>query len=416
MPGEIVGKVIKSEAEDLPSVYDLEYRASEDDAWYSVYVVFYAQSQTLTIKYLCTPEVYERVLHAAEFHTESQADELARRFRPISQQLQDHDCAKLQIGATVCAAHGTGDNDLRFYDAVIDDVNRRSHSFRGEEEECLCTFVLFWKHGRGDGTLTTANIGSICTLESDYQIDPRIFDFVTLVKQKISSSKYISVSESLGSASNGPSSLKKKNNVESSQIRPLETKNSMTRKSLKWESEVRSRDEDIGSEPCDVLAGAEGQHFILINNLEKDLNPSSIKKFIFEQTTILPQALVFPRLSSDPFARGAIVVDSQKKVQTIYKFLDNPNNLIVSSRGRPWVITERPFAGTFTSTWKLIPTDLDENIRTDKELEIVRSGTESYKRAKQLRDLFTEYLNHESIVCKKLALEEKKICRSFRRA
>ncbi|KAL6571306.1 hypothetical protein OROHE_002949 [Orobanche hederae] len=49
----------------------------------------------------------------------------------------------------------------------------------------------------------------------------------------------------------------------------------------------------------------------------------------------------------------------------------------------------------------------------DEELQIVHSGTKHYSRAKELRNLFIEFLHHESQVCNKLVLEEKKIMRSF---
>lgn len=114
-----MGNLPKSE---LPSLYDLEYRAVEDDAWYSVYVVLDADAHALTVKYLCSPRRYEIVLSAAGFQTEAQVDELVARFRPVSEQVQDHQCGMLSIGTTVCASHGIGDGDLRFYDAVIDAV------------------------------------------------------------------------------------------------------------------------------------------------------------------------------------------------------------------------------------------------------------------------------------------------------
>lgn len=94
-----------------------------------------------------------------------------------------------------------------------------------------------------------------------------------------------------------------------------------------------SQDEDMGPRSCSA-SGADGQFFIILNNLEKDLTPSSIVDFIYEKTTILPEARVFPRQLSDPFARGAIMVDCQKKAQTIHEFLDNPNHFVVSSSGR----------------------------------------------------------------------------------
>ncbi|GFQ03180.1 hypothetical protein PHJA_002461800 [Phtheirospermum japonicum] len=388
--------------EDLSPPFDLEYRAKEDDAWYSVSVVLDSDAQTLAVRYLCFPTVYDAVFSAGGFKTEAEADELARRFRPVSHQVQDHQCRKLAVGTTVCAAHGTAEDDLRFYDAVIEAVNHKAHSFAGGEEECLCTFVLFWLHGRGRGTLTSANIANICTLDRFSQVDPRISGFLTFAKEKITSSKSTSVLHS---------SVSIEKNLESSRNGLVETER------ISNYEQWTSQDEDIGPRRCNIgdgLATGKSQHFILINNLEKDVTPSSISKFIYNKTNIQTQAFVFPRRFSDPFARGAIVVGCPKKVQIVYEFLANPNHLIVSSRGRPWVVTEKAVTGILGSTI-LLPMDLDETRykKADDEVEIVHLGTESYDRAKELRDLFIEFMNHETQVCNRLVSEEKKILRSF---
>lgn len=108
-----------AESED----YDLEYRASEDDAWYSVCVVFDGNAEKLTVKFCSSPEEYKVVFNADEFATAAEVDELTRRFRPVSLPLEDHECGKLSIRTTVCAAHAVADDDLRFYDAVIEAVS-----------------------------------------------------------------------------------------------------------------------------------------------------------------------------------------------------------------------------------------------------------------------------------------------------
>lgn len=106
-------------------------------------------------------------------------------------------------------------------------MNRQAHSFAGGEEECLCTFVLFWQHGRGRGTLTSSDIAGICIVEPATQIDPRISAFAIMAKKKITSSKSISAFDSLGSASKGPSYDKNNSyvfierNLESSQNSPM---------------------------------------------------------------------------------------------------------------------------------------------------------------------------------------------------
>lgn len=106
-------------------------------------------------------------------------------------------------------------------------MEHRQHSFSGGEEECLCTFVLFWQHGRGRGTLTSVNIASICFLEPATQIDPRIGAFARMAKKNVLSFKSISNLANLDSASNAQSNGKQnsllyiKNNLKSSQNRPL---------------------------------------------------------------------------------------------------------------------------------------------------------------------------------------------------
>ncbi|XP_047951608.1 uncharacterized protein LOC125196975 isoform X2 [Salvia hispanica] len=387
------------ETADATSPYDLEYRASEDDAWYSVCVLLDADAEMLTVKYMCSPELYEIVFHASKFRTEAEVEELVSRFRPVSHQLQDHECLKLSIGTTVCAAHGTTDDDLRFYDAVVDAVYRRTHSFVGGEEECLCSFVLFWKHGRGRGTLTSVSIASICFLDTATHIDPRIIAFAKMARKSHSSIT---------------------NDSESSQKRPLESEISMGLKSQADEMEdsakdssynqCTNQDEDMGPKPCNPndLATSNDHFFIVINNLEKGLTASVIKSFIYEKTTILAEAYVFPSLVSDPFARGAIMVDSQTKAQTVHEFLDSPKHFVVSSKGRPWVITQKPSAGIFgASIRNILPEEINHK-STDRELEVVVSGTKSYESAKQLRDLVIDFLYHQSVVSKRLVFLEKK--------
>ncbi|KAL3824281.1 hypothetical protein ACJIZ3_020310 [Penstemon smallii] len=420
----------EAEAEMVPvELYDLEYRAKEDDAWYSVRVVFDSEAETLTVKYHCFPAVQDLILCSGDFETEEKVDDLIRRFRPLSKQLQDNECRKVKIGTLVCASHaGPGvDDDIKFYDAVIDDVQHQKHIFAEEAEECTCTFVLFWQHGHPSGTLTSANIGSICTMEPILQVDPKICAFAMSVKEKIASSKCSLVLSNHGLPSKEAlPGLSLEKNSKSSQNILQEMETDRVCKSLTWKSEGRicnyihrmNQDDDIGPEPCNIDGSGtdKGQHLILVYNLEKDITPSSIKQFIYVQTDILPQAFVFPSLLHDQFARGAILVDCQQKFQTMYKFLSSPEHLIVSSRGRPWVILEKSLMGAFgTPLWNLIPLSQDDvHIKgTSKELHVVYSGTASYKRAKKLRNIILEYIDHERRVCEKFASDEKKILQSY---
>lgn len=81
-------------------------------------------------------------------------------------------------------------------------------------------------------------------------------------------------------------------------------------------------------------ASTGGHHIILITNLENNLSPSIIEQFIHKHTSILPEVLVFPSQSSVPYASGAICLDSETKLEKIFKFLLNSEHMIISARGR----------------------------------------------------------------------------------
>lgn len=108
--------------------------------------------------------------------------------------------------------------------------------------------------------------------------------------------------------------------------------------------EANRQDKDLGGSNM----GETGIHqFILIENLELDLSPSSIMEFIHKQTSISAEAYIFPNLSSESFMRGAIVVECKKKLKKIYDFLNNPDHIVTSSRGR-YALTLRIMFKGFT--------------------------------------------------------------------
>lgn len=75
-------------------------------------------------------------------------------------------------------------------------------------------------------------------------------------------------------------------------------------------------------------------HYIILENLEKNLSPVLMTEFIHEHTSITAQAYVFLSLSAETYARGALVLNSKSKLKRIYEFINNPNHFIVSSSGR----------------------------------------------------------------------------------
>ncbi|KAL6183749.1 hypothetical protein ACLB2K_045160 [Fragaria x ananassa] len=96
-------------------------------------------------------------------------------------------------------------------------------------------------------------------------------------------------------------------------------------------SEKTEHDMDIGGTP----------YMLLVENLEKGISPFSIMEFIHQQVTISCQASVWPSKLSEAYTRGTIVVDSKSNLDKLSNFLENPDHLIISSKGRPWVMTEK---------------------------------------------------------------------------
>lgn len=73
---------------------------------------------------------------------------------------------------------------------------------------------------------------------------------------------------------------------------------------------------------------------LLIDNLDKNLSPSTIVEFIHTHTSLSVQACVFPSMSSEMYTQGAIVLNCRKNLEKLSKFLDCQNHIIMSKRGR----------------------------------------------------------------------------------
>ncbi|PRQ52440.1 hypothetical protein RchiOBHm_Chr2g0155531 [Rosa chinensis] len=54
------------------------------------------------------------------------------------------------------------------------------------EEECLCDFVLFWKHGPKGGSLTTQPVGDICRVQPQTEEVDQLLDlFLQTARSRI---------------------------------------------------------------------------------------------------------------------------------------------------------------------------------------------------------------------------------------
>ncbi|XP_019194070.1 PREDICTED: uncharacterized protein LOC109188036 isoform X10 [Ipomoea nil] len=383
----------------------LEYRARDDDAWYSVHVA--VKGDTLTIQFQGLQETDKFV--ASNFESEEDIDGVVQRFREVSPQLQDNECGRVTEGSLVCAAcHDSYRDDMRYYDALVEAVHRKKHSLVNGQEECLCEFVLSWTHGPKEGLFTIAGVASICTIKDDCQVDQQIASFSKLAKDKLQ----VSSRKSTAIPRNKVSALKGSVLAKGGSHLSIDQKDIQNGWKLDDDTGTMSNHDANQDQDKDLGGETLNSHFILIGNLERTLSPSSIREFIYRHTFISPQAYILLS-SSTPFARAVIVLDCKKQHEKVYRFLDNPDHFVVSMRGRPWVVIESVSKhGMHRTSLGSVVRKIQEkhdDIYLDNELMVVRSGTEAYKCAQQLRDLFMELHNHEKQLYRRFVEEEMRI-------
>ncbi|KVI10598.1 hypothetical protein Ccrd_010987 [Cynara cardunculus var. scolymus] len=338
----------------------LEYRSKKDEAWYTSAVVL-EDGKQLRVKFRdFVHSYYDEVFSVADFSTKSELQEFLHRFRRLSEPIEDNECSRVIADMMVCATY-KGDGSVRFFDAIVDSraMTMRKAPWSGwgtntftstakcstgwkktvvspsasdgaflvhykehTPEKCLCTYLLVWQHGPEEGNITATSIEDICLIMPG-AVDPKVTDFAKIVKEKLG--------------------LVYKRPFLSRKTSSNETLDELQARRGGFYPPLSDHDRDLGG-----VKETGCHHYIILENLEKDLSPSSMMEFLHVQTSITPQAFLFPSLSAETYARGAVVVDSRPKLKRIYEFLSNPNHFIVSSSGRPWVIAEAVLrTGTF---------------------------------------------------------------------
>lgn len=118
------------------SLFNLEFRNTEDDAWYTARVDVSLgnvdEETNLTVKFEGFTDGSDFKFSVGQFRTVAEVDEFVKRFRPLSEQFQDRECLKVTEGTRVCAALSCYGDDLRYFDAVVEAVN-----------QALCSFLFF---------------------------------------------------------------------------------------------------------------------------------------------------------------------------------------------------------------------------------------------------------------------------------
>ncbi|XP_076928654.1 uncharacterized protein LOC143592670 [Bidens hawaiensis] len=157
----------------------VEYRP-DDEAWYTCRVDLEDGNQLLRVKFQSFYSLSDEVFTIADFSTHRQIQQFLRKFRPVSEPIDDNECSRLTQGMPVCAVYRGTQKPLRYYDAIVDAVHYKEHS----PEMCLCSYSLSWQHGPGKGSVTETTIEDICLITRGEK-HPKVAEFTDLVKQKL---------------------------------------------------------------------------------------------------------------------------------------------------------------------------------------------------------------------------------------
>jgi hypothetical protein len=68
--------------------------------------------------------------------------------------------------------------------------------------------------------------------------------------------------------------------------------------------------------------------------MDGDMEPSKAVKFLRRELSVSTQVMLFPDLFLDYTCSGAIYVKSKEHANRVLKLLTNPDNIIVSLKGR----------------------------------------------------------------------------------
>ncbi|XP_021766360.1 uncharacterized protein LOC110730841 [Chenopodium quinoa] len=426
----------------------IEFRNLEDDAWYNIQLLL--QNQTLLVKFIEFPDDHDLEFHTTEFSSSGEISDFRRRFRPLTLQFEPSDCVKVKLGMRVCALMNSVicRDDRRFYDAIVEGVKREEHTIVDETENCSCTVILSWLHGPKAGTLTTARVEDLCPIQPP-RLDPRVACFLELAKWKqgITSPCSNLINEDITYNEESPTSLNcQRWNV----IQNLEDERQMGSIVPYDEGNIgheKNEDVDLGgggdnvhakerlnddnyfysleklvADVCSIGLGGrdngatevvdtEVRYFIVIENLEKDISSSTIVEFVLEETGLEIEAFVLLSLSAEPYTRGALVVKCAEDLERLCNFLVKPDQMITSSKGRPWIVSDTSATESVRpSFWCLEPDLKDERQQSAGDgLRVVQSGSEEYSKAEKLRDLYLAFTTHQQQLSKRLALEEQRI-------
>ncbi|KAI3942202.1 hypothetical protein MKW98_003801 [Papaver atlanticum] len=166
----------------------LDFRSVQDDAWYTVDKPVYCKPNgTLTVRFIEFPDKDDdEVFSVEDFKTVKELDEFVNRFRPACVQLQDKECYDMRRGSYVCALLEDGDEEHKFYNGVIESIERELHTRKGGEEICSCIYVVGWLEGPRENCTQQMGLKRICKLQPGSPLfDPALASFVKMARAQL---------------------------------------------------------------------------------------------------------------------------------------------------------------------------------------------------------------------------------------
>ncbi|KAI3942204.1 hypothetical protein MKW98_003803 [Papaver atlanticum] len=475
----------------------LDFRSTHDDAWYSVGKLVLSKRNTiLTVKFADFDEDKDEGFSVDEFKTVEELDDFVNRFRPACVQLQDEECYDWRRGSNVCALLVQDDEEHKFYNGVIESIDREPHTQKGGEESCSCASVVGWLEGPNANCTEQMGIERMCKLQpgsslfdqalvcfvkmsraqldldsNDIQLPAKKVKVLSQVQRRscnFSVESSIEKSDSTSAKSIRQSCRVLRNSKEATSVKFQEGLSRVQRRRLigsslpikssvaKFDStpaksfgrscgvhtnskeptlaekmfqgnsvmnaEAAGKDTGLGgiSMAPEVLNKVDDPYRCRAATLvEKMIQGNSVmntevagKDTGLGGMATIPEVLnkvdgpyhILICLSSDPSTRGIIVADTKEKINELLNYLHNPDHLIVSSRGRPWVTSDtEPKEGAFGNLWAG-----DEVVR-GPELRAVRRGTDEFTMAKQIVEIFKNSANRIQCIHESVASEMEQV-------
>ncbi|KAE8786279.1 hypothetical protein D1007_39885 [Hordeum vulgare] len=163
----------------------MEYRARSDEAWYGARVV--VQEGLLRVMFEnSTEDEDEWYDPGADFASPGDVDALRGRFRRESPSLDDARCGDLRPGDQLCVACRTpgDDEELKYYDAVLETAERAAHGTVDSVDRCACRFRVRWTEGLRRGCRDKVGIEVVCCVPESPIQDPALNEFLDDVTKR----------------------------------------------------------------------------------------------------------------------------------------------------------------------------------------------------------------------------------------